>query len=207
MSIIAKNEGTKRELIPAGSHVARCYSMVHLGTAEEEIQGQKKIRNVVRITWELPEELREFKEGDPMLPMVCSKEYTLSMFSKASLRIDLEGWRGKGFSDEDAKAFEITKLLGKPCMISVIHKTSAGGNDYAVINSISTMPKSMKCPDQINETFEWNFDDQYSDHLLEEFPDFIKDRIKISNEYLAGDAVVNQAPPDDPNDEADDLPF
>ena len=148
-----------------------------------------------------------------MLPMVISKEYTLSMFSKASLRIDLEGWRGKGFSEDEAKAFEITKLLGKTCLISVIHKTSAGGNEYATINSISTLPKSMKCPDQINDTFEWNFDDNFDTTAYENFPDFIKDRITISSEWIAKvqdevQEVLEETPSTDKYPASDDdLPF
>ena len=58
MAIIAtSNGGTSYEPIPSGSYPARCYSMIHLGTIEENILGTVKKLNKVRITWELPTEL------------------------------------------------------------------------------------------------------------------------------------------------------
>ena len=36
------NTETKREIVPSGTHIARCYSMIHIGTVEWEYQGEKK---------------------------------------------------------------------------------------------------------------------------------------------------------------------
>jgi hypothetical protein len=183
--INATNDSKPRELVPAGNQVARCYSMVHLGTNIEEYMGEKKAMNKVRISWELPEEMRVFDEAKGEQPMSISKEYTLSMFEKANLRKELEGWRGKGFTEEEAKVFDITKLLGKSCLLNIIHKTSKTGNEYAVINSISGLPKGMDCPKQINPTFEFNFQDKFDLKILESLPQFIRDKIKTSFEYKA----------------------
>jgi hypothetical protein len=62
MAINATNEGKPRELIPAGNYVARCYQMIHIGSVTENIMGEEKQLNKVRIGWELPTELRVFKE-------------------------------------------------------------------------------------------------------------------------------------------------
>jgi len=57
MSIIAKaGGGTPRELVPAGSHVARCYSMIHIGTIETTYMDETKLQNKVRLTFEIPAE-------------------------------------------------------------------------------------------------------------------------------------------------------
>jgi hypothetical protein len=56
MAIIAEKSGSSYFLIEAGSYAARCYSMVHIGTIEEEFNGEKKKRNKVRLTWEIPSE-------------------------------------------------------------------------------------------------------------------------------------------------------
>lgn len=183
MSINATNQGTKRELLPAGNYIARCYSMIHIGTVEEDILGEKKLLNKCRITWELPTEMRVFSEDKGEQPIVISKEYTLSMHEKATLRRDLESWRGKSFTEEQAKQFDITKLLGVPCMLNIIHKTTKQGSTFAVISNISSVPKGFVCPEQINPTFEWNFEDKYDEFALNSFPDFIKDKIKSSDEY------------------------
>ena len=210
MSINATDSGIKRELVPAGNYPARCYSMIHIGTVEENIMGESKQLNKVRITWELPTELRVFKEENGEQPMVISQEFTLSMNEKSNLRKFLESWRGKGFSEDEAKSFDITKLLGKACMLSVIHKTTAKGNTYANISGVAAMPKGMECAPQINPTFEFNFEEHFSNESLESFPDFIKDKIKSSEEYKAltmpgHTDIVSDAQIVD--ESSDDLPF
>lgn len=209
MSINATNEGIIREVIPASNYMARCYSMVHIGTVCENIMGQEKMLNKVRITWELPTELRVFKEENGLQPMVISKEYTLSMHENSNLRKDLESWRGKVFSEDEAKSFDITKLLGVPCMLNVIHKDTKSGKSYAFISGITNVPKGMECPDQINESFEFNFNDKFDFDILEKMPDFIKDKIKRSEEYKK---IQNPENTDIYQDEenlniTDDLPF
>jgi hypothetical protein len=174
----------KRELIPPGNYIARCYSMIHLGTAEDEIMGEKKRLNKVRVTWELPSETRVYDAEQGPKPMVISKEYTLSMHEKANLRRDIESWTGKSLNDAQAADYDITSLLGKPCMINVIKRTNPRGDEYVVISSITSLPKGLSCPDAVNRRFEWNFEDCYDERALEVFPDFIKDRIKKSEEYI-----------------------
>jgi hypothetical protein len=209
MSINATNTGVKRELIPAGNYAARCYSMIHIGTVEEMIQGDIKRLNKVRITWELPTELRVFKEEKGEQPMVISQEFTLSMNEKANLRKFLESWRGKGFTEEQAKNFDITVLLGVPCMLSVIHKVTKKGNEYETIASVAAMPKGYECPDQVNANFEFNYEDKFDSRVLESFPDFIKDKMKSSEEFkrllMPENTDIKETPQDD--EEKDDLPF
>ena len=153
--IEATSSGSDFKPVDAGTYVARCYSMVHIGTVEQEYMGEKKDMNKVRITWELPTELYKTEEDEK--PFSVSKEFTLSMHEKANLRKFLEGWRGKGFSEDEAKKFDITKLLGVPCMISIIHKTSKQGKVYAEITSASALPKGLECPPQINPNFEFTY--------------------------------------------------
>ena len=120
MPITATNEGGGNYApLEAGTYPARCYSMVHIGTIQEEFQGEKKTMNKVRISWELPTELKEFKQGEGEKPYVLSKEFTLSLHEKSSLRAFLKSWRGKDFTEEEAKSFDVTKLLGVTCMLSL----------------------------------------------------------------------------------------
>lgn len=185
MTIIAKKpEGGdfKKEIVPAGSHVARCYSVVHIGTVRFEYLGEEKELNKVRISWELPTELRVFNEEKGKQPMVVSKEYTLSLHEKSNLRKDLESWRGKNFTDEELEAFDVSKLIGVPALLSVTH-TTKGENTYANITSVSGLIKGMECPDQINPSFEFshaNFDQKKLDNL----PEFLRKKISESKEYM-----------------------
>jgi hypothetical protein len=138
--------------------------------------------NKVRITWELPTETKVFKEENGEQPHVISKEFTLSMNEKATLRKFLEGWRGKSFTEKEAESFDITVLLGKPCMLSIIHKQAKNGNTYAEISSVSSVPKGMNVPDQINPSKELNYD-KFDWELFETLPDFIKDKMKQTDEF------------------------
>lgn len=181
--ITATNKGgSNYEPIAAGTYAARCYQMIHIGTAEENILGQVKKLNKVRITWELPTETKVFKEENGEHPHVISKEFTLSMNEKATLRKFLEGWRGKSFTEKEAESFDITVLLGKPCMLSIIHKQAKNGNTYAEISSVSSVPKGMNVPDQFNESKELNYD-KFDWELFETLPDFIKDKMKQTDEF------------------------
>lgn len=211
--INATSLGSKpKELIPAGNYMARCYSMIHIGTIMEEVMGENVLRNKVRITWELPAELRVFSEGKGEQPMVISKEYTLSLHKKSNLRRDLESWRGKELTEDQAQNLDITKLLGVPCMLNIIHRVSKTNVEYAVISNITTIPKGFKCPEQVNKNFEWNFQDKFSEEVLESFPDFIKLKIKSSLEYQAIKSSIIDLTSDHDTDysfdnESNDLPF
>ncbi len=186
MAINATNSGGGDYTpVPGGTYVARCIAMHHIGTVPENIMGKEKKLNKVRITWELPDELKEFKEGEGEKPYVISKEFTLSMNEKANLRKFLEGWRSKGFTELEAKSFDITKLLEVPAMITVVHKTSKSGRVYADVASVSKLPKNMKCPPQVNPTFELNYDDHWSEEAFNKLPDFLKDKMRTSDEYKA----------------------
>lgn len=206
VEINATNTGGERKLTPSGNFIARCYSMVHIGTISEEFQGEKKELNKVRITWEMPTELTVFKEENGDQPYSISKEFTLSLHEKATLRKFLESWIGKGFTEDEAKKFNIAKLVGIPCMINIIHKQSKNGNTYADIASVSTMPKGFTAPDQINKSVIFSISSPDFE-LFETFPDFLKDKIKSSQEYKALQMPdVHETPPSYKEDN-DDLPF
>jgi len=183
MPIIAQNNGGSNiEPIAAGSYASRCYSMIQIGTITENILGTEKELHKVRISWELPDELEVFKEENGPQPRVISEEYTLSLNDKANLRKMLQSWRGKAFTDEEANAFDITVLVGKPCLLSISQKQSKKGNTFSYISGVSLLPKGMQCPPQINPSQVLSFD-AWDDELFNNLPDFIKEKIKSSQEY------------------------
>lgn len=187
MSITAKSEGTGRayEPVPAGTYIARCISMVHIGTIMDSYQGESKLMNKVRVTWELPTEQKVFSEELGEQPYVLGKEFNLSLNEKATLRKFLESWRGKPFTDQEAKAFDITVLLDKPCMLNVIHKTSkASGKTYAEIASVSPMMKGIQCPLRINDLFQFSYE-PFEEWRFNELPEWLREKVKTSLEYTA----------------------
>jgi hypothetical protein len=186
MAINATSNGTKGELIPAGNYIARCYQMIHIGTVAEFILGEQKTMNKVRIGWELPTETRVFSQEKGDQPLVISKEFTLSMHEKGNLRKTLASWRGKDFSEDEAKSFDVTKLIGAPCMLNIIHKPSKKNASviYEEIGSISPMPKGINCPAQINDTFLLDYDN-FDAVKFDSLPGFIKTKMQGSKEFQA----------------------
>jgi len=206
MAIIAENNGQKREPIPQGNYVARCYQMIEIGTVKEEFEGVSKTARKVRLGWELPTELRVFDETKGEQPLVISGEYTISMHEKSKLRAFLQSWRGVAFSEDEAKAFDITKLLGVPCMLNIIHKVTPNGT-YSNIASISPMPKGLVCPAQINPTFVLSYD-AFDYTKFMDLPDFIKSKMEVTPEFKLA-TTSSEAHHDEPElpESIDPLPF
>lgn len=208
MGIVAKNSGFTRELVPAGNYIARCYKMIEIGTVAEVVMGQTKTLHKVRIGWELPTETKVFDQAKGEQPLVIDQEYTLSMNEKSNLRKMLESWRGKAFTEKEAEAFDITKLLGAPCMLNIIHKQSKTGNSYEQISSVTAVPKGFQVPNQVNKNFVLSYD-SWNQEMFESLPEFIRTKMQSSLEYAAmkNPHAKTFSNADDVTEPIDDLPF
>lgn len=152
MAIIASDSGGGGDFSPVsqGTHIAICNMVVDLGKQRKEWQGQERIRPEIFVRWELPNERLEWtdKEGNEKEgPRVIGKTYTLALNERANLRRDLEGWRGRAFTAEELKAFDVSKLLGVPCMITVTHSEKQG-RVYADVTGVAGIPKGMTKPER-----------------------------------------------------------
>jgi hypothetical protein len=202
MAITASNNGgTTYEPISEGVFTATCYSIVDLGD-----QYSEKFSNTSRkvlITWELPDETIEI-EGE-ILPRAISKEYTLSLNDKANLKKDLEAWRGKKFTEDELKGFDLENVLGKSCQLQIIH-TSKGDKTYANIAAIMGLPKGLKPGAPKNPTVYFDLEAEDAMAKLNTLPTWVQDKVKKSSNYAA---MVNGGTPGGfyPIDEDDELPF
>lgn len=207
MSLTAKATNEKQfELAPEGTHIARCIQIVDLGTQPVEFNGEKKEQHKARITWELPNEQRVFKEENGEQPFLVSKEFTVSLSEKANLRKVLESWRGKAFEENELQGFDVMNVLGVPCMLQIIHKTSKSGNKYAEISSVMKLMKGTVCPDQINPSTSLSFED-WNETIFNGLNEWLRDKIKLSPEYRALREPENMHIPDNNNTDNDGLPF
>ena len=206
MALYAKDEGGKDfDPVSAGIHVAICTAVYDLGTQFNE-RFNKSARKAL-IQWELPDHRITIQDkdggGDLDLPRAISKIYTLSLYEKANLRKELEGWRGKSFTDEELSGFDLLKLLGVCCQIQIIHKKTEK-KTYANITSVFPLPKD-QWREPENPLRSFSFDD--GGELPEGIPDWIKNIICGSDEwelkkYNSYDPAGRDDPP--PND---DIPF
>jgi hypothetical protein len=208
MAIYAEKKEGEFQSVKPGTYMARCFRMIELGTIQEDYMGETKTLQKVMISWELPTEKAIFDQAKGEEPYAVSKTYTLSMNEKANLRKDLESWRGKGFSEDEASKFDLTALLGKSCLLSIIHKPSKSnpGRNYTVISSISPLVKGMECPAQINPTKVLSYDN-FNWELYESLSDFTKDKIKSSIEFKMMQEPSQVRDQETGNDELNDMPF
>ena len=117
---------------PEGLHHAVCCDVVDLG--EVDTHFGRKYR--VRLAWQIDELDPESNTRHDVI-----KSYTNSLHRRANLRADLESWRGQKFTEAEARAFDLETLLGKNCMIHVVHETSDAGDIYANVRAIMPTPQ------------------------------------------------------------------
>lgn len=210
MAIPAKNNGTSRELIPANNYLARCIRVIHIGEVKETINGTTKILDKVRIGWELPTLKKVFREGEPEKPFVIEEEYTLSTHEKSSLSKMLESWRGKAFTQQEREMFDVETILNAPCMLNVIHKPSKDGTKvYEKISGVTRVPDGFDVPKMINDPLIINYTN-WNQAKFDTLPDFIKDKMKSSRQYIAmtqPENVETHQEEFSSDHSADDLPF
>lgn len=208
MPLKAPASNKEFEIVPAGNHVARLYRIIHIGTIKGDYMGQEKDVDTIMLGFELPDEKRVFKEGEPEKPFAVSGEYTLSMGPKANLRKLVDGMIGRSLTDEEADDFDILTLIGTPCLLNVIHKTSQAGKQYAKIQAATPLPKSMTAPAPFNDPFILDFDENWSQEKFAAQPEFLRTKIagsKNYNEKFPSDEGGLKWPEEEINPE--DIPF
>lgn len=67
---------------------------------------------------------------------IVTKTYNATLNEKATLSKDLESWRGKAFTAEERAGFDTEVLIGKPCSLNLIEKTTKAGKVMVVIGGI-----------------------------------------------------------------------
>lgn len=137
--VTASNEGGSFAPHPAGQFPARCVDVLNMGEKVEQYQDNpKKMVKKCALVFVTGE------KRDDGTPDTVSAEFTISMGERANLRIFLENWRGKSYTDEEADAgVPIHKLEGQPALLTVEHKRSGKGRNYAKIKTVAALPKQM----------------------------------------------------------------
>lgn len=181
MSLIVKgSSGPKIAPPDAGNYAAVCVQLVDVGLQHISFEGTERDVNQVAIVWELAGETVTL--GEDTVPRTVSKTYTMSLHERSGLRKDLKSWRGREFTDDELRAFDLRNILGAPCMIQIVHKTTANGT-YANIAGISSMPKGMPKPQALTPLLAFDADTA-EEADLEKLPTWLADKVKASPTWL-----------------------
>ena len=133
MPIYARNKGGNYVPAPEGLQRAVCCDVVDLGVVKTNFGNQEK----VEIRWQSEEKMEDGK------PYLIIKRYNPSLHPKANLRSDLESWRGKKFTDDEAFEFDLEKLLYQNCQINIVHNKTESGT-YGNVKSVVPAAKGVK---------------------------------------------------------------
>lgn len=186
--------------VPQGSHAAVCDMVVDLGLQETNFGTKHQIY----IRWQIPGERVEYEFDGQQVnrPAVVGATYTLSMSEKSNLRPLLESWRGRKFTSEEIRKFDITSVAGKPCLIGITHNES-GGKTYANVSSLMSLPVGMPIPQAEGEVIVYDGDNlQNFDKLRPWLQDKIKGQAQRREEPATG-----KQPAMELSDLDDDVPF
>lgn len=136
------------KMMPPGSHVGVVTGLVFLGlqSGNPAFGGKDQYKLALQISF--PNELTEDGERNLSVTQI----YTASTHKKAGFRKVIEAILGAPFkTDAEADAFDITSLIGRSALFSVVHKDS-GDKVFANIGGVIALPKGMQVPAVKNGT-------------------------------------------------------
>lgn len=198
--------GVDFKKLDPGSHAAVCTQIVGIGLQDSPYGHKERIK----IRFEVPAERTEWevdgvkKDG----PMVQWATYTASLSKKSILRKDLEAWRGREFTAEELAGFDLDKILGQPCLLSIVHNT-VGDKVYANIASIGKLPKGMEIPKAEGPLVSFDVRN-HTDAEFNALPEWLRKLVTAGIQAIEADEVraadEYEVPPDDGFEE-DSIPF
>lgn len=216
MGLVARESGNKETFtpVPPGTHLARCYRVIDLGTQKSTGSWGEKLQQKIMVQFEVHS---EDDAGNPLVtpkgePLSISKNYTLSLGENATLRKDLSSWRGRDFTAEELRGFELKNILGHWAMLSVSKDPGNNGKEYTNIRTISAVPAAMKkagLPQGFNKPVLFSIADADME-VFETFSKSIKEKIQASpewNSFFGKKYAQEQAASANSLDPDEDIPF
>jgi len=206
MTVIAKNTGGDFNAVPLpkeGNYPARCFRLIVIGTVPNIFKGQDQgMVEKIWIDWELPTQLAVFDEQKGEQPFVVGAEFNLKIGPKANLYKLISAWRNKPLNEKEQLGFDVSKMINKPCLISITHKRKkafadeeievvTNENTYLNFNGVSSVPEGIKVPPAISELAEMNYD-EFDIERFNKLPKFLQDKMKASEEFKALGISVGQ---------------
>lgn len=166
----------ERKPIEAGAYAAVCDMLVDLGV-QPSPGGQFAPKRTLLLRFQIPSERVEItKDGETKsLPAVISRTVGLSLNEKATLRQLLQSWRGRAFTPEELKKFDLVNVLGKSAFVNITHAVK-GEKTYANLTSIMPLPKGMPAPTLEGESL-WYSVESPDAAVFDKLPAWVQDKI------------------------------
>jgi len=104
-----------------GRHPLICVDIFRVDPEEQTYDGVTKLYEKVMFVFQaFPESGEKDSKG---LPFQVERKFTWSLAPQSLLRPFLEHWRGRAFTEEEAKRFDVSKCKGISAWGTIIHNT------------------------------------------------------------------------------------
>lgn len=203
--------------IPDGRYPARVLQLIQIGSQRFEKNGKEWFSPQILVGFEFPTLTYENREEEEV-SNIKSATYFLSLNPAKNgvvgLREIIDGLRGSSeYTEEELENFEIAKFLGKECMVTLAGVESRG----AVYQNVVKVEPFTSDGNEILPKFRTPIlvtIDDFKDLDSLDLPEWIKDKIRASEEYkqVAGMPAPVNEPYKTPEEEGkelkiEDVPF
>lgn len=152
MTIVKETGSGNYQSVPAGTYQAVCSGVYDIGKQKNEYKGEIKYIHQIIVRFELNKTIANGEYSGKRYTI--NKFYTASLHEKAALRKDLESWRGRPFTAEELKGFDVDNVIGANCLLGVVH-TEKGKAKIASISPIMDGMNKINPELDIKEIPEW----------------------------------------------------
>jgi len=166
-------EGGNYSPAPEGTHGARLYQAIDLGT-QEDIYGTKR---KILVIFELPSKLM-----DDGRPYTIGTWYASSLHRMGNLRGDLTSWLGRVLTRDEVDGFSWKIVADIPCLVTITHKTNDNGDVKAKVQSITAVPEGMEVKPLSGEQLILDLD-KFSKEVFSKLPEGITAIVQKSPQY------------------------
>lgn len=180
MPILKQNESSYKNIEP-GTHPARCYGMISLGTQPSGVEKYSPSFQAL-LLFEFPSEIIEVNgEKKPMSTNHYIKAYLGSVRKPSKTNLFLTSWRGRAFTDVELAGFDLAKVVGATCLLNIVH-SNRNGKTREDIASISPLPKGMTLPIQFNQSIVYEIEEGRNEKFRA-LPEWIQKKIELCSEW------------------------
>lgn len=167
---------TTREYPEAGTYLARLVGLTDLGHQPGFVYQGKEIPSTYKVEFTYELVTTDMEDGRPFW---VNEEVAVNDFEGDGITSTMMARvRCIDKANESNNGKDLTKLLGKPCMVTV----SINDNGYPKLRgqaAVSGVPVGMPVPELRNDTFSFDMDSPDLD-LWAKFPEFKQEKIRTA---------------------------
>ena len=183
--------GTPQEPIDPGSYPGRLVQVIGLGLQPQSYEGEeKKPQLEISVTYELLDEFTKDEEGNDNEEKPRWQSETFALHNLAADKAK-STQRYYALDPDEKHEGDWSKLLGTPCVVTIVNKAGSGKNKGKIYNNVgglaSMRPKeAAKAKALVNPTK--YFDPSEPDiEVFMSLPDWLQKKIKKGLEYGGSD--------------------